>query len=295
MATSKRSGLGSKGRGISALINSEATNMEATSDVVIDIDINKIEPNRNQPRKRFEETALESLADSIKENGVIQPIIVKKTEDSYEIVAGERRWRASKIAGLKKIPVIVRAFDDETLFQVALIENLQREDLNAIEEANGYKKLNQEFGLSQDEISKRVGKSRSAVANSMRLLNLDERVQNFVVEGKVSGGHARALLSIEDGDKQFELAERIIEDELSVRQIESLVKYNLERNEKAEKVSKPSKFNTSTFNKIEQDLKSRLGTKVKLKNKQNKGKIEIEFYSDEDLDRLISLMSKINQ
>ncbi|MDD3570408.1 MAG: ParB/RepB/Spo0J family partition protein [Lachnospiraceae bacterium] len=296
MALGKKGGLGAKGRGITALINSEVDNLAtvSTSDLVIEIDINKIEPNPNQPRKRFEEGALESLAQSIEECGVIQPIILRKKEDYYELIAGERRWRASKIAGLKKVPAIVREMGDEALFEVALIENLQREDLNAIEEANGYKRLSDEFGLSQDDISKKVAKSRSAVANSMRLLNLDARVQNFVMEGKLSGGHARTLLSLENGDEQFEIAERILEDSLSVRQVESLVKYRLEhkKDSKEEKTEKATKFNVESFDRVETDLKAILGTKVKLKSKQNKGKIEIEFYSDEDLDRLLGLIKK---
>lgn len=296
MALGKKGGLGAKGRGITALINSEVDNLAnvSTSDLVVEIDINKIEPNPNQPRKRFEEGALESLAQSIEECGVIQPIIARKKDDYYELIAGERRWRASKIAGLKKVPAIVRVMEDETLFEVALIENLQREDLNAIEEANGYKRLSDEFGLSQDEISKKVAKSRSAVANSMRLLNLDARVQNFVMEGKLSGGHARTLLSLENGDEQFEIAERILEDSLSVRQVESLVKYRLEhkKDNKEEKAEKATKFNVESFDRVETDLKAILGTKVKLKSKQNKGKIEIEFYSDEDLDRLLGLIKK---
>lgn len=296
MALGKKGGLGSKGRGITALINSEVDNLAtvSTSDLVVEIDINKIEPNPNQPRKRFEEGALESLAQSIEECGVIQPIILRKKADYYELIAGERRWRASKIAGLKKIPAIVREMEDEALFEVALIENLQREDLNAIEEANGYKRLSDEFGLSQEEIAKKVAKSRSAVANAMRLLNLDARVQNFVMEGKLSGGHARTLLSLENGDEQFEIAERILEDSLSVRQVESLVKYRLEhkKENKQEKHEKATKFNVECFDRVETDLKAVLGTKVKLKSKQNKGKIEIEFYSDEDLDRLLGLIKK---
>lgn len=291
----KKSALGSKGRGLNALINSEVDNFGMVSGSVVEIDINKIEPNHNQPRKRFEESALEALADSIKECGVIQPVILKKKDDYYELIAGERRWRASKIAGLKKIPAIIKEYDDETLFEVALIENLQREDLNAIEEANGYKRLSEEFNLSQEQIAKKVAKSRSAVANSMRLLNLDIRVQDFVSEGKISGGHARTLLSLEDGEAQFEFAERIIEDGLSVRQVEELVKYHQSRKSKAPKDEKASKFNTEAFGKIENDLKSIFGTKVKLKNKQSKGKIEIEFYSDDDLDRLITMINGIGR
>ncbi|MGL4790969.1 MAG: ParB/RepB/Spo0J family partition protein, partial [Anaerotignaceae bacterium] len=270
MSAIKKSGLGSKGRGITALINSEVDTFSTSSEFVLEIDINKIEPNKNQPRKRFEENALLALAESIKDHGVIQPIIVNKTEDYFELVAGERRWRASKIAGLNKIPAIVKNYDEESIYEIALIENLQREDLNSIEEANGYKKLNEEFGLSQEEISKRVSKSRSAVANIMRLLNLDPRVQIFVIEGKLSGGHARALLSVEDGNLQFELAERIIEDNLNVRQVESLVKYYLERksNNNDNKVS--SKESTQEFHKIEETLKTILGTKVNIKGRKNK-------------------------
>ena len=216
-------------------------------------------------------------------------------EDYYELIAGERRWRASKIAGIKKIPAIIKEYDSEKIFEIALVENLQREDLNPMEEAAGYKKISEDFGLNQEEIAKRVGKSRSAVANAMRLLNLDERVQNFVKEGKISSGHARALLAVEDKDMQFEMAERIIEDDLSVRNTEAMVKlYVSKKDETKEEVKpKPSKFNTAVFEEAADRLKNVLGTKVKLTSKQNKGKIEIEFYSDDDLDRLLGLINKI--
>ena len=216
-------------------------------------------------------------------------------EDYYELIAGERRWRASKIAGIKKIPAIIKEYDSEKIFEIALVENLQREDLNPMEEAAGYKKISEDFGLNQEEIAKRVGKSRSAVANAMRLLNLDERVQNFVKEGKISSGHARALLAVEDKDMQFEMAERIIEDDLSVRNTEAMVKlYVSKKDETKEEVNpKPSKFNTAVFEEAADRLKNVLGTKVKLTSKQNKRKIEIEFYSDDDLDRLLGLINKI--
>ncbi len=294
MAGIKKSGLGSKGRGITALINSEVDNLEISKEAVVEIDINKISPSSNQPRKRFEESALISLAESIKECGVIQPVIVIKKEDYYELVAGERRWRASKIAGIKKIPAIIKDLSELNLFEISLIENLQREDLNAIEEASGYKRLIDEFGLSQEEVAKRISKSRSAVANAIRLLNLDKRVQNFVVEGKLSGGHARTLLSLEDGDLQFEIAENIIEEGLSVRQVEALVKkIEASQTEKEIKTEKETSLNTSSYTTIEESLRDVLGTKVKLKNTKNKGKIEIEFYSDNDLDRIVGIINKL--
>ena len=292
MAAPKR-GLGLKGQGIEALIHSGINNLNdaAASDAVIEIDINKIEPNQSQPRKRFEETALEELAASIEEYGVIQPVLLKKTGDFYEIIAGERRWRAAKIAGLKKIPAIVKSYDETRAFEVALIENLQREDLNPMEEAQGYQKMAETLGLSQEQIAEKVGKSRSAVTNAIRLLHLDERVQNFVRENKISNGHARALLALADKDLQFEWAERIIEDELSVRDIERLTKKDQEP--KTTLQQRPSKFHTETYGVLENQLKELLGTKVKLNSKKNKGKIEIEYYSDEDLDRIIGLLKRI--
>lgn len=293
-----KKGLGSKGLGLEALLNSKMNELnEKTQETgVFEVDIDKIEPNKNQPRKRFEENALEELAESIKEHGVIQPIILKKINSGYEIIAGERRWRASKIAGIKKIPAVIKNIDDLKAFETALVENLQREGLNPMEEAKSYKRLIEEFSLSQEEAAKKVGKSRSVVANVMRLLNLDERVQVFVSENKLSNGHGRALLGISDNNVQFETAEKIIEEELSVRETENLVKKITENNnkEKKEKNQKNEiKFNTDNYKYIENDLKSIFGTKVKLSNNKNKGKIEIEYYSDEDLDRLISMIKGI--
>ncbi len=293
----KKSALGFKGRGLDALINPEAAGVnENEGENVVEIDINKIEPNRSQPRKHFDEEALEALAESIKEHGVIQPVILNKKDEFYELIAGERRWRASKIAGMKKIPAVIKNYDEKTTFEIALIENLQREDLNAIEEANGYKKLSDEFSLSQEEIAKKVGKSRSAVANAMRLLSLEQKVRELVVGGKISAGHARALLPVEDESIQFELAEKIIEEDLSVRKAEEMVKkyVSAKNNEATVKKEEKQKLSSCVFGKIETDLKSIFGTNVKLKGKQNKGKIEIEFYSDEDLDRLVTLMNRIN-
>lgn len=290
-----KKGLGSKGLGLEALLNSKMNELnEKTQETgVFEVDIDKIEPNKNQPRKIFEENALEELAESIKEHGVIQPIILKKINSGYEIIAGERRWRASKIAGIKKIPAVVKNIDDLKAFETALVENLQREGLNPMEEAKSYKRLIEEFSLSKEEAAKKVGKSRSVVANVMRLLNLDERVQIFISENKLSNGHGRALLGISDNNIQFETAEKIIQEELSVRETEKLVKKITENNNKDKKEKREIKFNTNNYKYIENDLKSIFGTKVKLSNNKNKGKIEIEYYSDEDLDRLIGIMKGI--
>lgn len=298
MAVTKKKGLGIKGLGMEALINDQLSGLkdkERDKDGVLEIDINKIEPNRKQPRKYFDEVALEDLAASIKEYGIIQPVIVKTVEDYYEIIAGERRWRAAKIAGITKVPAIVRTMDEVSAFEIALVENIQRENLNPIEEAIGYKKLTEEYGYNQEQIAEKVGKSRSTVTNAMRLLNLDSRVQNFVMENKLSNGHARTLLSIQNGDRQFELAEKIMEEELSVREVEALVKQELyKEEEKAGDQENPAKsaklFHTEAYKKVEEDLKNILGTKVKLNVGKNKGKIEIEYYSDEDLDRLLGMM-----
>ena len=293
----KKKGLGMKGLGINALINSELEDMsrKTEGDAVLELDLDMIEPNRKQPRKHFDEAALEELAASLKTYGMIQPVVVKKNGDYYELIAGERRWRAAKIAGLEKIPVVVKDWEEGEAFEAALVENLQREDLNPIEEAESYQRLQEEFLLSQEQIAQKVGKSRSAVTNSLRLLQLDPRVRNFVVENKLSGGHARALLAIEDGELQFELAEYVIEEGLSVRAVETLVKDRLQKAEDAaeeeEALPKPDE---RIYRAIEDDLKSVFSTKVKLKplGKRNKGKIEIEYYSDEDLERLLALLKR---
>ena len=291
----KRSGLGPKGKGLEALFEQKKEEFESTAsnEAVMLIDINKIEPNKSQPRKNFSESSLEELAQSIKQYGVIQPIIVKKSSGGYELVAGERRWRASKIAGIKEIPAIIKDYDEDKLFEIALVENLQREDLNPIEEAMGYSKLSDNFGFSQEEISKRVGKSRSAVANSIRLLSLDDNTQALVKSGKLSAGHARTIIPVDDEKQRLELAERIIEEELSVRETENIVKKILESKEK-KSAHRVSKFNTESYGKIEENLKNILGTNVKLKSGKNKGAIEIEYYSDDDLERLMALLGSIN-
>lgn len=292
MSAAPKKGLGAKGLGLEALINNKMEDFQNAGDGVLELDINKIEPNRKQPRKHFDEKALEELAASLKEYGVIQPLVVRKNaEGYYEIIAGERRWRAAKIAGLRTVPTILRSWEESEAFSAALVENLQREDLNPMEEAQSYRRLQEEFGFSQEKIAEKVGKSRPAVANAMRLLQLDSRVQNFVAENKLTGGHARTLLPVEDGDMQFELAERIIEDGLSVRAVETLVKRVLEQKAKEPEAPVPKKENA--YVKIEEELKQIFATKVKVNQKKNKGKIEIEYYSEEDLDRLLTMMKKL--
>lgn len=298
----KKKGLGAKGLGINALINTEMEDMKASKpakkkaeEAVLELDLDMIEPNRKQPRKYFDETALEELAASLKAYGMIQPIVVKKSGEYYEIIAGERRWRAAKIAGLTKVPVVIKKWEEGEAFEAALVENLQREDLNPMEEAESYQRLQEEFGLSQEKIAEKVGKSRSAITNSLRLLQLDPRVRTLVVENKVTAGHARTLLPVTDGDDQFELAEMIIDEGLSVRAVEALVKSYLAKAENpAEKEEELSKADEREYRAIEDDLKSFFSTKVKLKplGKRNKGKIEIEYYSEEDLERLLALLKK---
>ena len=299
----KKKGLGAKGLGINALIHTEIEDMQTSKTekkhneaAVLEIDWDMIEPNRKQPRKYFDERALEELASSLKQYGMIQPIVVKNSDGYYEIIAGERRWRAAKIAGLKKVPVVIRNWEDDAeAFEAALVENLQREDLNPMEEAESYLRLQEEFGLNQDKIAEKVGKSRSAVANSLRLLQLDARVRNFVVENKLSSGHARSLLPISNGEEQFELSEYVIEEGLRVRAVEALVKSHLAKKEKLEETEETlSKAEEREYRAIEDDLKSHFATKVKLKpiGKRNKGKIEIEYYSEEDLERLLALLKR---
>ena len=254
--------------------------------------ITQIEPNRKQPRRAFEEEALRELAESIRQYGVLQPLIVQKREDHYEIIAGERRWRAAQLAGLKEVPVIVREYSDQERFEIALIENIQREDLNAIEEAEAYRRLMEEFHLTQEEIADRVGKNRSTITNSLRLLKLDERVRQMLVDGAISGGHARALLSLESGDLQYQTALRIVDEGLSVRDVEKIVK---KLQEPAPEPKKPAPAESEAvalaYQDMEQNLRSALGTKVLVSRKKgNKGKIEIEYYSADELERLYMLL-----
>lgn len=251
--------------------------------------ITMVEPNRKQPRKNFDEDSLQELCDSIKQVGLIQPILVQDRKDHYEIIAGERRWRAAKMAGLKEIPVIIRDYSDQEIMEISLIENIQREDLNPIEEAQAYKRLLTEFHLKQDEVAERVSKSRAAVTNSIRLLKLTDKVQQMVIDDMITTGHARALLAVEDPEAQYILAQQIFDQKLSVRDVEKLVK-KLNAPEK-EKNKTEDKTLQVIYHDIEDRLKQRLSTKVKVSSKgEGSGKIEIEFYNHEDLDRLLEMI-----
>ena len=254
------------------------------------VKITKVEPNREQPRKNFDEDALQELADSIKQFGLLQPILVQNRKDYYEIIAGERRWRAAKLAGLKEVPVIIRNYTEQEIVEISLIENIQREDLNPIEEAQAYKRLLTEFHLKQNEVAERVSKSRAAVTNSIRLLKLNEEVQRMVVDEMISTGHARALLAVENPEEQYNLAQRIFDEKLSVRDVEKLVK-NLHKPAKPKKVD--DKTMQVIYQDIEEKLKQKLGRKVTVTSKgEGSGKIEIEFYNHEDLDRLLDVLNK---
>ena len=257
------------------------------------IKINMIEPNREQPRRNFEEDALLELADSIKQFGILQPLLVRKKNGYYEIIAGERRWRAAKLAGIKEIPVIVKEYSEQEIVEIALIENIQRENLNPIEEAMAYKRLLTEFNLKQDEVAERVSKSRTAVTNSMRLLKLNEKVQQMVVDDMISTGHARALLAIEDKDQQYTLANRIFDEKLSVRETEKLIK-DL-KTPKKPKIKKEVE-NRFIYDDLEEKMEQVLGTKVKIASKgHGKGKIEIEYYSDNELEQMFEMIMSIQK
>ena len=254
------------------------------------VKITKVEPNRKQPRKNFDEDALQELADSIKQFGLLQPILVQDRKDYYEIIAGERRWRAAKLAGLKEVPVIIREYTEKEIVEISLIENIQREDLNPIEEAQAYKRLLEEFNMKQDEVAERVSKSRSAVTNSIRLLKLSNEVQQMLIDDMITTGHARALLSIEDKELQYSLAQRIFDEKLSVRDVEKIMK-------SLQKPTKPKKMSDKTlmaiYQDIEEKLKTKLSTKVSVTSKgDGAGKIEIEFYNHEDLDRILDMIGK---
>ena len=252
-----------------------------------------IEPNSEQPRKNFDEEALKELADSIKEYGILQPLLVQKKDSHYEIIAGERRWRAAKLAGLVEVPVLIREYDKQRTMEIALIENVQRADLNPIEEALAYQRLIQEFDLTQEEIAGRVSKNRATITNSMRLLKLDPRVQQMLVDEQISSGHARALLGLEDGERQYQAAKKIVQENLSVREVERLVKL-LNRPEKEKKEPEKGPDINLIYKQIEENLKTIMGTKVVINRKdKNKGRIEIEYYSQEELERLIELMETI--
>ncbi len=256
------------------------------------VNITKVEPNREQPRKNFDEDALDELAESIKQFGLLQPILVQDKSTYYEIIAGERRWRAAKKAGLKEIPVIIKNLTEQEIVEISLIENIQREDLNPIEEAQAYKRLLTEFNLKQDEVAERVSKSRTAVTNSMRLLKLCDDVQKMVIDNMISTGHARALISIEDEKQQYEIAKKIYEEKLNVRDVEKLVK-NLNKPVKIKKTIVTDESLEAVYQDIEENLKQKLSTKVSITSKGNgAGKIEIEFYSHDDLEKIMELLSK---
>lgn len=301
----KRMGLG---KGLGALIADTSGEPEKTAERVkpksrekeetgkeLYLKISSIEPNRMQPRKNFDEEQLKELADSIRQYGVLQPLLVQKNGDYYEIIAGERRWRAAKMAGLKEIPAVLREYDQQRRMEIALIENVQREDLNPIEEATAYQRLMDEFHLKQEEIAARVSKNRSTVTNSLRLLKLQEEVQGMVAAGELSSGHARALLSLEDKDKQLELAKLIVEKSLSVRQVEKLVKDLAQPRKERVKEKEPDAV-ALAYQNMEERMKTIMGTKVSINRRdKNKGRIEIEYYSPAELERIIELIETIRQ
>ena len=303
MAVSKK-GKGGLGKGLNALFtDNSAILADDTADIiqeieninsqsadgkdVVELKLIDVEPNKNQPRKQFDPDKLAALSQSIFEHGLVQPILVTPTgKGTYRIVAGERRWRASKMAGLKKIPCIIREFEEKQVMEIALVENLQREDLNPIEEAEGYLQLMNTFDLTQDEVSQRVGKSRSAVANALRLNNLSDEIKKMVIEGTLTQGHARALLSIDDKDLQLQLANQIIEGGLNVRQVETLVS-NLGKPKTKASSKSENPIMKQFYKDVEDTLSTRFGTKVKINEGAKKGKIEIEYYSKDDLERIL--------
>jgi len=299
----KKKGLG---KGLDSLIPDNKSMKSVTSEKTVEskedaaaksgvqvMKINEVEPNRDQPRKNFDEDALLELSDSIKQFGVLQPLLVRKRKDYYEIIAGERRWRAAKLAGVKEVPVIEKEYTDQEILEIGLIENIQRENLNPIEEAIAYKRLLEEFNLKQDEVSERVSKSRTAVTNSMRLLKLSDKVQQMIIDDMISTGHARALLAIDDPELQYTLANKIFDEKLSVRETEKLVKEI--KNPKKPKEKKPV-ANSFIYQDLEEKMKSVFGTKVSIASKgKGKGKIEIEYYSDDELEHLFDMMMSIKR
>ena len=273
-------------------VDTKKSSQQETSNGERMMKISMIEPNREQPRKKFDEDALQELSESIKQYGILQPLLVSDKKDYYEIVAGERRWRAAKMAVLKEVPVVVKEFSTQEIVEISLIENIQREDLNPVEEAMAYKRLIDEFHLKQDEIAERVSKSRTAVTNSMRLLKLDSRVQQMMVDEMISAGHARAILAISDPEQQYNAAMKVFDEKLSVRETEKLVKSILTPTKKKPVVSNPTE--DAIYESLEEKMKGITGTRVFIhRKKNNKGKIEIEYYSRDDLDRIIDLFESI--
>ena len=304
MAATKKTGKGlgkGLGRGIGNLIPEETKDekdvivKEVVKEVVVKepaevkVRISQVEPNKEQPRKYFDEDALIELSESIKQYGVLQPLLVQKKDNYYEIIAGERRWRAAKLAGVKEIPVVIKDYSDQEVMEIALIENIQRDDLNPIEEAQAYQRLIKDYRLKQDEVAEKVSKSRAAITNSLRLLKLDKRVQEMVMEGKLSNGHARTIISIEDGDKQYAIAQKIFDEKLSVREVEKLMR----EQDKKGKQPKELPENDFVYRDLEEKLSKSLGTQVTIKNKSNnKGKIEIQYYSQSELERILEFLPK---
>ncbi len=291
----KKKGLGGLGKGLDLLLPTdveEPIKKSIEEKDVVSLKTSMIEPNREQPRKKFDEEALEELSESIKQYGIIQPIIVCKKDDYYQIIAGERRWRAAKKAGLKEVPVVIKDYSEKEIAEISLIENIQREDLNPIEEAKSYKKLIDDYKLTQDELAKRVSKSRTVITNAMRLLKLHEEVQKMLVDGALSAGHARAILGIENKEKQLKVAKDVVEKSLSVRQTEDLVKALSESvgKKKAEKKKDDMAF---VYKDLEKKLGTALGTKVKINRRdKGKGRIEINYYSEDELDRIYGIINK---
>lgn len=285
------------GKGIDAMISGDDTKAKKVVKEVIKevdtVDINKIEPNNNQPRKNFNEDKIHELAESIKQHGLIEPLIVQKGKKGfYTIIAGERRWRAAREAGIKEIPVVVKEYSDQQVMEIALIENIQREDLNAIEEAEAYERLIKDFNLKQDEVAERVSKSRVAITNSLRLLKLDPRVREMIIEDKIKSGHARALLSVTDSEEQYQLAVIIFDNSMSVRETEKMVKkYLADKDKPAKQIKEKDTQTELIYRDYEEKLKTVIGTKVNINNKgRGKGKIEIEYFSPDEFDRIVSMM-----
>ncbi|APF24823.1 ParB/RepB/Spo0J family partition protein [Clostridium butyricum] len=278
------------GKGLSALIPEDVVETEQQDEKgKMLIPLNEIRNDNNQPRKAFDNDKIAELTESIKTHGIIQPLILRKSDDGlYVIVAGERRWRAAKMAGLKDVPAIVMELSEKDVLEISLIENIQRQDLNPIEEASAYKKLLSDFNLTQEDLSKRIGKSRTAITNTMRLMNLDIRVQQYIIEGIITEGHGRALLGIKDKEIQYELSQKVIDENLSVRELERLVKRILE-GKTAEEKETNNELNPY-YKEIKNQLQSYFGTKVNISNKNNKGKIEIEYYSEDDLQRILDII-----
>lgn len=300
MATAKKKSHG-LGSGLNVLIpqnNPPKANSENENEAAVDfmVPISKVEPDREQPRKFFNEDALQELAESIKQYGVFQPLLVQKEKDYYKIIAGERRWRAAKIAGLKEIPVIVKELSDQEIAEIQLIENIQREDLNPIEIAEGYRQLIDKYGFTQDELAEKISKSRTAITNTLRLLKLDERVRQMIVDELISTGHARAILSIEDSDKQYEFAQKIFDEKMSVRDVEKAIK-NMQKDSKVKKDNqKIDKKTEAIYHSLEENMKQIMGTKVSIQAKNgNQGKVEIEYYSQDELDRIVNMIRTIHK